>query len=90
MADDLDDLRMRALEECLALNRQALAIFDAIEARSITMDTARAVAALGQPPGVELNIDGEAVPLGGQAVDLGHQLANEGSHVPAGHRSLAH
>jgi len=43
-----DDLRTRAMEECLALNRQALAIFDAIEARSITMDTARAVVAMGR------------------------------------------
>lgn len=41
-------LRDLTMEECLALSKDAMAIFDAIEAGPITMDTARAIVSMGQ------------------------------------------
>jgi len=43
-----EPLRAAVLEACLDLNRQAMAIFDAVEAGTLTMDTARAVVAMGE------------------------------------------
>lgn len=40
------ELRDAIMEECLAASRAAMVIFDAVEARSITMEAAQALVAL--------------------------------------------
>ncbi len=42
------DIRDLAMEACLALSKDALAIFDALEADRITIDTARSVVSMGR------------------------------------------
>lgn len=42
------DLEQAVLDACLALSKDAMVIFDAVEARDITIDAARAVVAMGQ------------------------------------------
>lgn len=41
-------LRDLVMEECLALSKAAMAIFDDVEAGPLTMDTARAVVDMGE------------------------------------------
>lgn len=41
------ELRSVVMEACLDLTKQALVIFDAMEAGPVTMDAARAVVAMG-------------------------------------------
>jgi tRNA threonylcarbamoyladenosine modification (KEOPS) complex Pcc1 subunit len=42
------DLQQAILDACLQLSKDAMAIFDAVEADGITLDTARAVVRMGQ------------------------------------------
>lgn len=44
----MTDLQQAILDACLQLSKDAMAIFDAVEADRITMDTARAVVSMGQ------------------------------------------
>lgn len=42
------ELRAAVLDACLALSKEAMAIFDAVESDEFTLDTARSVVAMGQ------------------------------------------
>lgn len=42
------ELRSAVLDACLALSKEAMSIFDAVESGEITLDTARSVVAMGQ------------------------------------------
>ncbi len=44
----MTDLQQAILHACLQLSKDALAIFDAVEADGLTIDTARAVVRMGQ------------------------------------------
>lgn len=43
-----DEIRQGVLDACLQLSADALAIFDAVEADEITVDTARSVVGMGK------------------------------------------
>lgn len=43
-----EELRLAVMEECLGLHRQAMAIYDALEANTLTLDTARSVVLMGE------------------------------------------
>lgn len=44
----IDPLSAETMDACLQLSRDAMVIFDALEADQITLDTARAVVSMGQ------------------------------------------
>lgn len=48
MSARTSELERAVLDACLALSKDAMTIFDAVEARDITLDAARAVVAMGQ------------------------------------------
>lgn len=42
------ELRSAVLDACLALSKEAMAIFDAVESGEVTLDTARSIVVMGQ------------------------------------------